>query len=480
MNEAYVTKPQAEETDPAEQVGTKTNRRSMSVTGKLLLILGLFISIITCSSLFVFGMTHFIDEKLVKLLDGLQSVQDTAGKALTANAMGVFQLDHFLNWVVGAGGAVSIVLGIAFFIHVRRIFRPFATIIETLRRVSQGDLTVEVIQVRNRDEIGELARCLNELTENFRTVIEQAQTASQEVAAVSEQLSASADETSKAAERVAQSISEATAGAQTQLRTAQNSVSGIQEMLHDLQRVADIVSGVSEVAVSVRNEAERGNGIMGSAGSQMKVIQVSVSTSHQLVEALNESSKKIGSIADVIREISEQTSLLSLNAAIEASRAGDTGKGFVVVADEIRRLAEQSRSSTREIEGLIQTMRDSIKQVVESMSVIASEVTSGAEALERAEASFSDIYEATVQMAEQLRDNTGIVQELAAKSENISKMVVHTSEIASESAALFQEVAAAAEEQLAAMNEILATSTSLNRLAGQLQSRIQHFRIGRE
>lgn len=414
------------------------------------------------------------------ILDDIRSLKSLADQRMLSDTGMAMRWGGILNLVVGIGGAGFIVFSIVLLLYIRGLLRPFRAMIDSVRRVAKGDLTVEPLRVRNRDEIGELARNFNGMTDHFRTVIEQAQIAAQEVAAVSEELNASADETSKAAERVARTISEATTGAQVQLQSAQNSVQGIETMLHDLERISRIISGVNEVAVSVRDEAERGNGIMEHAGAQMKVIQASVSTSHQLVEALNDSSRKIGAIADLIREIAEQTSLLSLNAAIEASRAGETGKGFIVVADEIRKLAEQSHASTQEIDDLIRTMRHSMEETVKATSAIASDVASGAEAVEKAEAAFAEIYRATVQMAEQLRDNTAIVQELAANSKNISGLVVQTSEIASESASLFQEVAAAAEEQLAAMNEILATSSSLNKLAAQLQGTIRHFRIREE
>ncbi|MGG3921768.1 methyl-accepting chemotaxis protein, partial [Geobacillus thermodenitrificans] len=197
----------------------------------------------------------------------------------------------------------------------------------------------------------------------------------------------------------------------------------------------------------------------------------------EVIKGLGRRSEQIGSIIEAIRNIAAQTNLLALNAAIEAARAGEHGRGFAVVADEVRKLAEQSAESARQIAELIAAIQEETAHAVQSMESVVNEVTAGTGVIRTSGETFSQIRAAVDEVAKQIRDVSASVSEMAASSEQIVRSVQLVADVAESTSAGTQEVSAATEEQLASMEEISASAASLSKMADDLQAIVRKFSL---
>ena len=262
-------------------------------------------------------------------------------------------------------GVIAITCSIMF---TRGIVRPILTINGQLNEIAEGegDLTKE-LSVKSQDEIGDLASSFNKMLSNLRSMIQQISFTSEQVAASSEELTASTEQTMQATNQIATSIQEVAIGAETLGKGTNQSSRAMQEMTMDIQQVSERTATVSEAAMETSKEANLGNESLQKVITQMNNINVSVDDTASVIKQLEEHTGEIGKITEVITGIADQTNLLALNAAIEAARAGEHGKGFAVVADEVRKLAEQSKVSADQIADLINQIQGDTAHAVKVM-----------------------------------------------------------------------------------------------------------------
>ncbi len=372
--------------------------------------------------------------------------------------------------------AVFIGIGIAVFMG-RLISKPIIITSNIANRISSGDLTVDEIQVKNRDEIGDLADSFNQMAQNLRHLIEQVGFNSSQVAASAEELTASVEQTTQATNQIATSIQEVASGAESQNLKANESALAMKEMASGIQQVAQTTSSVAGLAHETNEEANNGNKSLHKVIEQMNTIDEVVNHSASVVESLGESSKEIGNIIDVITSIADQTNLLALNAAIEAARAGEHGKGFAVVADEVRKLAEQSKASADQITELIKRIQSDTIQAAEVMDKGTMEVKEGIVVVHKAEEGFNKIQELIEQITAQTQEASAASEEMAASVEQVNSSVEEIARITQLSASHSQNVASASEEQLASMEEIAASANLLSEMAENLQQHVSQFRV---
>lgn len=373
--------------------------------------------------------------------------------------------------------ALIILSMIISFIIAKRISSPILQVVQRLEWIADGDLRGEKLPVWSKDEVGRLVQAINLMGEKLHDLIGKTSVLTSQVAASSEQLSASAEQTTHATNHIAMAVQEVASGSERQLSGSEESSKTMADMASGIHRIAQTSMIVSDSSNQAANQAEEGAEFVDKVISQMKIIDESVGHSAKIIEALDERSKEIGQIVEVISDISNQTNLLALNAAIEAARAGEHGRGFAVVANEVRKLAEQSKQSAVQITQLILEIQDDTKRAVMSMSTGTKEVRGGLNIATQAGEAFQNIRVSFERVAQQIREVSAASQQMSENAQVVSSSVEELALIAKQASASSQNVASASQEQLASMEEITASAAALSEMASELQEILNKFKI---
>jgi len=373
---------------------------------------------------------------------------------------------------------ISLISGIVIAVMLaKNIANRLHSDVEALKQIAAGNLAIAPIPVKSNDEIGEIGTAINTTVVNLRAVVQKVAHSSDQVAAASEELTASSEQSAQASDQVAQVIVGMANGAEKQMKAVDDTASVINQMSEGIQQIvvnANTVSGTSE---KTAGSAQKGSQAIEKAIAQMNNIEKTVTRSAQVVTKLGERSKEIGQIVDTISGIAGQTNLLALNAAIEAARAGEQGRGFAVVADEVRKLAEQSQDAAKQIAGLITEIQNDTDSAVIAMDDGTKEVRIGADVVNAAGQTFEEIFGLINDVTVQMREISAAIQQMASDSQQVVESVNEIDTISKDASAQAQTVSAATEEQAATMEEIAASSQALAQMATELTQAISIFKI---
>ncbi|MFJ6268006.1 methyl-accepting chemotaxis protein [Lysinibacillus xylanilyticus] len=376
---------------------------------------------------------------------------------------------------------ISIVLGILFvaigFIGVRKyIISPIEKLKFAVQRAEAGELNFSV-DYNSKDELGVLASSFSQMTAQLRDLIGQVKQSSEQMAAFSVELSASAEQTSEASEHIASVTLEVASGSDDQARTIIETSDVVDHMVKNVRTIAENSTNVSEAATQAKQLSVDGDDIIQTAVLQMNSIQTSIGSLSDVISGLGERSAEIEDIVEVITSIAAQTNLLALNAAIEAARAGEHGKGFAVVSEEVRKLAEESSASALRISELIIRIQGETKKAVDSMQFTTNEVKTGINNVDSAGESFEKIQHAINEVSIQIHHVSSSVAQMVAGADQMSKSMEQMNGIAKSTAEGTQNISAATEEQLASMQEITASTSALSKMAEDLQEKTNMFKV---
>ncbi len=376
---------------------------------------------------------------------------------------------------------ISVVLSILYvvigFIGVRKyITAPIEKIKTAVQRAEAGELNFSV-DYNSKDEFGILSTSLNRMIAQLRDLIGQVKQSSEHMVAFSTELTASTEQTNSASEHIATVTLDIASGSEHQVRTIIETEDIVTQMVQDVQTIESNSTSVSEAAIHAEQISVDGNEIIKNAVQQMDKIQTSIDNLNNVIFGLGDRSSEIGQIVEVITSIAEQTNLLALNAAIEAARAGENGKGFAVVSEEVRKLAEESSLSAQRISVLIDGIQTETNRAVESMQFTTNEVVIGMNSVNTAGEAFKKIQHATKQVSVQVQGISTSVEHMAIEMNNMTDSMKQINGIAQSSAEGTQNISAATEEQLASMEEITASTFTLSKMAEELQNKTNMFKV---
>ncbi|HJV45875.1 MAG TPA: methyl-accepting chemotaxis protein [Bacillota bacterium] len=362
------------------------------------------------------------------------------------------------------------------FIVARMIIIPLKNIQSLMAQAESGNLLVHG-EYKSKDELGVLTQSFNHMMNGIQGTIKHVNTNAIELAASAEELFATGEQVQQLSEQISGNIQSAALGAEGQMQQAEEGARASSEMTLAIQRIAENSSTVAEASQEASNLAAKGNQIVTDTHHQMQSIHQATDESACIIQSLHQRSKDIEKIVKVITDIAAQTNLLALNAAIEAARAGEHGRGFAVVADEVRKLAEDCTVSAKEITTLIHMIEEDAQKSVEAMGHVTKEVQSGSQMMNEVGGVFTSIVQAASQVAEQIEDVSATAEQLSASSQELNASISEIAHIAKESANGFQHVASSSQEQLASMEEISTSVGSLTRMAQELQQLVERFKV---
>ncbi|WLV24098.1 methyl-accepting chemotaxis protein [Aciduricibacillus chroicocephali] len=381
------------------------------------------------------------------------------------------------SWTLFSLIIVGIILLIAFGMLVSRIItRPLSDISGLMKYAAEGDLTHKG-DYQSGDELGQLNASYNHMMDSIRDTISKVNENAEMVVASSAQLSASAEQSTQASTHIASTIQDLAQGSETQLRSTEESEKAIHGITEYTKQINENTNAVSASAKQSAELSAEGEKKIREMVDQMQTISNNVAGLGKAVKALSERSAEIGSINSVITNIADQTNLLALNAAIEAARAGEHGKGFAVVADEVRKLAEQSVNSADQIKALIGTIQDETEETLSNMDETIRGVEVGIQVARSAGDSFAEIEQAIQQVSNQFNDVAHAINQLTDGSLQVADSIRNVKEVAETAAASSQTVSAGTEEQLASMEEIETSASGLAEISEELQHAVKRFKL---
>ena len=376
---------------------------------------------------------------IVTISDKLYDIQLDRRDAESAQARSLQLISTLLALLVGI---------IAAWVITRQITRPIQDTLAVVERIASGDLSHN-IQVTRRDELGVLQQGIQRMGTTLRELISGIRDGVTQIASAAEELSAVTEQTS--------------AGVNSQKIETDQVATAMHEMTATVQEVARNAEQASQAAADADGQARAGDKVVAEAIAQIERLAAEVARSTDAMTHLQQESNKIGSVMDVIKAVAEQTNLLALNAAIEAARAGEAGRGFAVVADEVRGLAQRTQKSTEEIEGLVAGLQNGTQQVANVMNNSRNLTDSSVELTRKAGVSLENITRTVSNIQSMNQQIAAAAEQQSAVAEEISRSIVNVRDVS--------------EQTATASDETAKSSVELARLGSQLQQMVSHFRV---
>ncbi|RFU61129.1 methyl-accepting chemotaxis protein [Peribacillus glennii] len=357
-----------------------------------------------------------------------------------------------------------------------RITRNIKKISDLSLAMSQGDLTQRVMLKAN-DEIGEMGRNYNVMADSLKEVMTKISDGSQQLSATSEELAAGSVENQKASNQISESIQSVAAGTDEQNAAMEDAVQIINEVSRHVDDVSISMNNVSSSINLSTESAQQGSDVVNQTVKQMSEIDENVTSSAKKIGELSEKSNEISQISLMIQSISEQTNLLALNAAIEAARAGEHGKGFAVVADEVRKLAEQSSKSASQINDIIIDIKDGIKDSMNLVEKGSSSAKEGLLLVNESGKAFGDIKNSVLTVSANISEVGAAMDNMRNR---IAQVVSHIENVSGTSVDVnvhSQNVAASSQQMTASMEDVSYVAQELAKMAVELEEVISQFKL---
>lgn len=382
------------------------------------------------------------------IISTLQSVVTYQEDNVRAQFASIRESNQNYTVILIVFGIGAILLAVALSISITRsIVVPIRGNTSAVRAMAKGNLAI-VVPTDRQDEFGDEMKAAKEMVEKWREVIGNLKLAAASISSAGQQLSVSAEQMSKGSGEQAN-------------RSSQVAAASVEMS----QTVVDIARNTNDIASSAANTAKiakEGEQIVSQATKEVEEIARTVDGSAESIRALGQRSNQIGEIVNVIDDIADQTNLLALNAAIEAARAGEQGRGFAVVADEVRKLAERTANSTSEIGGMINAIQNEVDQAVTTMNKVAKKVEVGVNLSGKAGESLRVIVASVDDLLSMVQQIASATEEMSATSDEINRDIEHI-------AAVSRETSVSSEQTAQASGELAKLSNDLEGIVSQFR-----------
>ncbi|PIJ97190.1 methyl-accepting chemotaxis protein [Lysinibacillus sphaericus] len=408
------------------------------------------------------------------------------------------ETDPYWGWVIGASTYLAdfnkpaesilkltmIVIGVAIIIGVLVIWqyassmaKPINRVVQAMERFAEGDLTQESMSIRSKDEIGKLANAMNQMQSKLKDMIHNIAQASDLITTSSKELSQSANEVNMGAEQVAITMNELASGAEGQAHHSNELTSLMERFTADLRETNQYGEHIHQSSFEVLGLTNEGSQLMTSSNSQMKKIDSIVQNAVEKVKNLDAQAQEISKLVVVIKDIANQTNLLALNAAIEAARAGEHGKGFAVVADEVRKLAEQVGYSVNDITTIVANIQQDFDVVTSSLEDGYQEVKEGTTQIKATSETFTTISDSINDVVESVQLISKNLSKVTEDGQKMNSAIQEIAAVAEESAAGVEQTTATTEQTSSSMEVMAGKSAQLSTLAIELKTLVAQFKL---
>lgn len=358
------------------------------------------------------------------------------------------------------------------------VTKPIIKLTEVLGKISKGDFTVAIDNKKGMSyEIEIIANAINKMVQDIVSVIKNISNTSMSIKSSSEALVSITQQSNAVGEEVARAVQQVSAGAQDQAESLDESSAVVGVLGEEVIKAIENSNEMVAVSQNVKVSTEDGTHIVENLRDTFTEAFKANKELEQQINVLADNSNKISAITDTIKAITEQTSLLALNASIEAARAGEAGRGFAVVADEVRKLAEQSASSAGDINKVIIDIKKSVDAVLERVQLSIALNEKSEKSVMLTNSSFEIIEESSKLLEENIKKVNESLQEINRSKETVVQKIAEVAAVAQETAATTEEVSASSEEQSAALQEVVGSAEQLSNLAESLDEILKKFTI---
>lgn len=378
---------------------------------------------------------------------------------------------------------ITIIIGLLILISIlavyisKKISDPIIEATNFSKEIAAGNLNTKKIKIKGNNETSILSEALNEMQEDLKDMISQINNIALDLSSSSEELSASGEGLEDSAEKVGESIEHVASGAEEQSAQTEESTAVVAELSKEIDNIDKMSKNMKSETKVVMDNIEDGSQSMESSIEKIESVNKNTSQVSDSIGELGVLSEEIGNIVNLINGIASQTNLLALNAAIEAARAGEAGRGFSVVADEIRNLAEESSKATEKIEVLIKDIQAGVDNSVSKMDETEEVVKSSVDVIEKTKLSFDQVKKVSMTLSEIIENIDLKTNKVNTKGKEVAEIINQIAAVSEESAQRSEEVASYSQEQLNSTKEVVKSAKTLAETADKLTETVNKFNL---